>query len=152
MPIRIVSNDYTQHAIIHRRSKNIPKLSPFAPWPGAVINPEWFELSMSNTNFYGPKDVRASDVRQDVISKSEAFSEILWDSHTSTYQICWIEETNPPTAFHKWIFTNEYISSPKRDILKILWKREIAPFLFYNILLHYVRFPRKNRDQIFTSR
>ena len=43
--------------------KNNPELSPFASWPGAVINPQWLELPMSRTNFHGPKDVRAIEVR-----------------------------------------------------------------------------------------
>ena len=28
-----------------------------------MINPQWFELPMSRTNFHGPKDVRAIEVR-----------------------------------------------------------------------------------------
>ena len=28
-----------------------------------MINPQWLELPMSRTNFYGPKDVRAIEVR-----------------------------------------------------------------------------------------
>ena len=28
-----------------------------------MINPQWFELPMSRTNFHGPKDVRATEVR-----------------------------------------------------------------------------------------
>ena len=28
-----------------------------------MINPQWLELPMSRTNFHGPKDVRASEVR-----------------------------------------------------------------------------------------
>ena len=28
-----------------------------------MIKPRWFELPMSRTNFYGPKDVRAIEVR-----------------------------------------------------------------------------------------
>ena len=28
-----------------------------------MINPQWLELIMSRTNFYGPKDVRAIEVR-----------------------------------------------------------------------------------------
>ena len=37
--------------------------SLFASWPGAMINPQWLELSVSRTNFYGPEDVRAIEVR-----------------------------------------------------------------------------------------
>ena len=30
--------------------KDIPKLSPFASWPGAMMNPQWLELPMSRKN------------------------------------------------------------------------------------------------------
>ena len=40
-----------------------PNLSPFASWPGAIINPQWLELPISRTNFHGPDDVRAIEVR-----------------------------------------------------------------------------------------
>ena len=43
--------------------KDFPKLSPFASWTGAMINPQWLELPMSRTNFHGPKDVWATEVR-----------------------------------------------------------------------------------------
>ena len=45
--------------LFYRRSKRLPKLSPFASWPGTIINPQWLELSMSRAIFHGPKDVRA---------------------------------------------------------------------------------------------
>ena len=32
---------------------------PFVSLPGPMINPQWPELPMSRTDFYGPKDVRA---------------------------------------------------------------------------------------------
>ena len=43
--------------------KDFPKLSLFASWPGAMINPQWLELLISRTNFHGPIDVRAIEVR-----------------------------------------------------------------------------------------
>ena len=46
-----------------RKSKRFPKLSLFASWTGAMSNPQWLELPMSRTNFHGPKDVRAIEVR-----------------------------------------------------------------------------------------
>ena len=49
--------------LFYRRWKNMPKLSPFASWPGTVNNPQWLELPMSRTNFYGPKDDQAIEVR-----------------------------------------------------------------------------------------
>ena len=42
---------------------DIPKLSTFASWPGALINPHWLELPISGTDFYGPKDVLAIEVQ-----------------------------------------------------------------------------------------
>ena len=49
------------HCVENR--KDFPKLSLFAFWTCAVINPQWLELPMSRTNFYGPEDVRAIEVR-----------------------------------------------------------------------------------------
>ena len=43
--------------------KKIPKLSPFTFWLGTIINSQWLEPPMSRTTFYGPKDVRAIEVR-----------------------------------------------------------------------------------------
>ena len=43
--------------------KDFPKLSLFASWTGAMINPQWLELPMARTIFHGPKDVRAIEVR-----------------------------------------------------------------------------------------
>ena len=43
--------------------KDVPNLSLFAFWTGAIINPQWLELPMSRTNFHGPKDVRAIEVQ-----------------------------------------------------------------------------------------
>ena len=62
-PHRGYSNEYTQHTIIVKEIKKIPKLSVFASWPGIMINPYWLELPMSRIIFYGPKDVRAIEVR-----------------------------------------------------------------------------------------
>ena len=64
-----------------------------------------------------------------VISKSTGPTVILRDIHTSTYQICRIEEKiNRTTTFHKWVYN---LTPEVRDILKILWKSgEIAPFSF----------------------
>ena len=43
--------------------KDFPKLSLSASCPGAMINPQWLELPMSQTNFDGSKDVGAIQVR-----------------------------------------------------------------------------------------
>ena len=57
------------------RTQNIPlcyrKRDPYyASLPGAFINPHWLELPLSRTNFYGPKGVRAIEVRLYVFYKS----------------------------------------------------------------------------------
>ena len=49
------------HCVENR--KDYSKLSLFASWTGAMINPQWLELPMSRTNFHGPKDVWAIEVR-----------------------------------------------------------------------------------------
>ena len=49
--------------LCRKSKKKIPKLSPFASWLGIIINPQWLEPPMSRTIFYGPKDVRAIEVR-----------------------------------------------------------------------------------------
>ena len=46
-----------------KKKKKHPKLSPFASWLGTITNPQWLEPPMSRTIFYGPKDVRAIEVR-----------------------------------------------------------------------------------------
>ena len=56
------------------RTRNIPlfffedqihfhKSSSFAFLPGVMIKSHWLELPISRTNFHGPKDVRAIEVR-----------------------------------------------------------------------------------------
>ena len=50
------------------RSHNIPscyrksKRFYYASSPGAIINPHWLELPLSQTNFHGPKGVQAIEV------------------------------------------------------------------------------------------
>ena len=63
--IRIASFLYTN---IDRM--DVPKLCPFASLPGAMINPQWLELSMSRTNFHGAKDVPTIAVRLCVIPQA----------------------------------------------------------------------------------
>ena len=43
--------------------KDFPKLSLFASWPGALINPLWLELPIFQTNVHGLKYVGAIGVR-----------------------------------------------------------------------------------------
>ena len=60
-----------------------------------------------------------------VISNSRGLIEILRDIHSSTYQICRIKEKLVrTTTFNKYIYN---WTLEVKDILKILWKREIAP-------------------------
>ena len=91
-----------------------------------------------------------------VISNSNGLSEILRDIHTSTYQICRIEEKlNLTTTFNKSICN--LTPEVKRYIKNIVEKRRnyslgaISP-LFHNVLLPVIRFSCLSRDQIFTSR
>ena len=49
--------------IIIEDLKDIPKSSPFASLPGAMINPQWLELPMSRIISYGPEHVQAIEVR-----------------------------------------------------------------------------------------
>ena len=49
--------------LCRKSKKKIPKLSPFASSLDTIINPQWLELPMSRTISYGPKDVRAIEVR-----------------------------------------------------------------------------------------
>ena len=69
-PHRGDSNEYTQHTIIVQKIEDFPKLSLFASSTGVMINPQWLELPMSRTNFHGPKDVRAIEVRLYVFVKN----------------------------------------------------------------------------------
>ena len=50
------------HHFIEGR-KDIPILSLFSSWSGAVLHPQWLELPVSRTNFYGPKVVWAIEIR-----------------------------------------------------------------------------------------
>ena len=48
-----------------------------------MINPHWFELPMSRTNFHGPKDVRAIEVRLYVRIQSrhtQSTDELQWSN------------------------------------------------------------------------
>ena len=43
---------------------DIPKIFPFASWPGAMINPQWLDLSIYiKDKFHSPKNVRDIGVR-----------------------------------------------------------------------------------------
>ena len=49
--------------LLCRRSIDFPELGIFASRHGAMINLHWLELPMARTIFYGPKGVRATEVR-----------------------------------------------------------------------------------------
>ena len=49
--------------LCRKSRKKVPKLSLSASLPVTMINPQWLELPMSRTIFYGPEDVRAIEVR-----------------------------------------------------------------------------------------
>ena len=48
--------------LLYNRSKIFPKVSPFASWHGAMMNPQWLELAMSRINSHGLKDIQAIEV------------------------------------------------------------------------------------------
>ena len=57
------ADECTQHSIIHSTYRYIIiTIPPFLSLPGAMFNPQWLDLPVSNTNFHGPKDVRAIDI------------------------------------------------------------------------------------------
>ena len=58
-PHRADSNEYTQHTIIVKEIKESLNYRYLLP----DLAPQWLELPMSRTIFYGPKDVRAIEVR-----------------------------------------------------------------------------------------
>ena len=64
------SNEYTQHTIVLQKNEetsvvsyttDIHILFPFST--NLVLWFQWLELPLSRSNFYGPKDVRANEVR-----------------------------------------------------------------------------------------
>ena len=56
--------------VIYRRLKIHSYIFPFVSLLGAMINPQWLELPISGTNFYGPKDVRAIELRLYTVPKA----------------------------------------------------------------------------------
>ena len=76
-----------------------------------MINPQWLELPMSRTNFHGPKDVRAIEVRLYIenftTNKTESFQMVVL---TSTHNLCFEQKlekkmytpVNPSFTILKW--------------------------------------------------
>ena len=56
--------------------------------PGTIINPQRLEPPMSRTIFYGPKDIRAIEVRLYLIQIVEINSHTYWQ--TVEIQISWL--------------------------------------------------------------
>ena len=48
--------------LFYIRKKRYPWIIPIYLLTMAMINPQWLKLSMTRTNFHGPKDVRAIEV------------------------------------------------------------------------------------------
>ena len=57
----ILMSNSKYHCCVEDR-KYFPKLSSFASWPSPMINPQWIELPISQANFHGSKDIRATEV------------------------------------------------------------------------------------------
>ena len=45
-----------------------------------MINPQWLELPISRTNFHGPKDVRATEVR---LYNDQSFNDTLTNNNNN---------------------------------------------------------------------
>ena len=46
-----------------------------------MINPQWLELPISGTNYNGPKDVQAIEVRLYILHYNEVPGDVLWLPH-----------------------------------------------------------------------
>ena len=57
--------------LLCRKSKRFPKIITVCFLTGAMVNPQWLELPISRTNFHGPKDVRAIEVRLYIVYDKE---------------------------------------------------------------------------------
>ena len=78
-----------------KKKKKFLKLSLFASWPGTMINPQWLEVPMSRTIFYGPKAVRAIEVRRYVLRAYKEFTHIpLVFAQLATQQAHNVEKTS----------------------------------------------------------
>ena len=61
-PHRGDSNEYIQIPSFIEHQQTSLFYYHLLPDPGAMINHQWHELSMSRINFHGPKDVRAIEI------------------------------------------------------------------------------------------
>ena len=107
-PIKVILMSTLNIQLLYRRSKKFPNLSPFASWPCAIINPQWLELPISQTNFHGPNDVRAIEVRLhmyqvwwksiNIYSSYHPETKIMRDRQTTHAQPMWNCNTSPLTC------------------------------------------------------
>ena len=89
--------------LLCRKSIGFPELAIFASWSGAMINLQWRELPMSRTNFLGPKDVRAIEVRLYIL-KGGTLENAKTHKHTHTHK-WWeddIKERTGPRVATSW--------------------------------------------------
>ena len=65
-----------------------------------MINPQWLELPMSRTNFHGPKDVRAIEIRLYIenftTNKTESFQMVVL---TSTHNLCFEQKLEKKNVY-----------------------------------------------------
>ena len=52
--------------LFYRRTKRHPYSIPIFYYLCAIVNPQLLEVPISRTNFHGPKDVRATEVKHEV--------------------------------------------------------------------------------------
>ena len=72
------SNKYTYHHCIEDR-KDLSELLPFASCPGTMINHRWLELCMSRTDFNGPTNVQAIEMRLYLWMKQTLIKLCAWN-------------------------------------------------------------------------
>ena len=72
------SNKDTQHIILY----------PFAFQLGAMINPQWFELTVSLTNSHDPKDVRGIEARLQFSTPADDIIITRFELQNTKFTIC----------------------------------------------------------------
>ena len=89
---------HTAYNLCVEKRNYFPKLSLFATWPGATINPQWLKLPISRTNFHGPKDVRAIEVWLYLEISSRLILKISakTDSTAQTFMPSYITQASSP--------------------------------------------------------
>ena len=72
----------------------------------AIINPQWLELPVSRTYFYGPKDVRAIEIRQYIASVLFFLS--ISSPVTSSYYTCPKQCHSTNRFYNLLVYLNSY--------------------------------------------